>query len=253
MKRARDPTDDPSTIQDNALDGNQRITPGFINLPPAAATADDDDPYGFGNVGAPGFISKPTSMKSGYVPGYIRIPGSAGTPQPAGLAVKSARTAVIGAGAKPTSVSLGGFIKPQSTAEAAISKPLPVPELNLLPPVQLPLSPVSAVPEDSDTALMLQRRRVQNKELPEQHRLPDDLPAVVPGKIAKTSASASGPLSPQIKILPKFYDEIQTFVEQSIPNQAEQLTKVIFCSYGLLPHNLCHLVLVTVLNCVYSI
>ena len=236
MKRARDSTDNLSTTQDNALDGNQRITPGFINQAPAAATADDNDPYGFGNVGAPGFISKPTSMKSGYVPGYLRVPGSAGTAAPSSnAAVKSARTAVTGAGAKPTSVSLGGFIKPQVTAEAAISKPLPAPELNLSPPAQLPLSPMSAMPEDSDSALLLQRRRVQNKELPEQHRLPQDLPVVIPDKVAKSSASASGPLSPQIKALPKFHDEIQTFVEQSIPNQAEQLTKVIFCSNSLQP------------------
>ena len=228
MKRARDPTDDTTDTHETSLDGNQRVTPGFLAQPAAAtATPDDDDPYGFGNVGAPGFVSKPSGMKSGYVPGYLRVPGSAGGAMIPGIsAVKSARTAMSGPGAKPASAARGGLVKSQPPAETAQVEPLPATKPDLSPPAQLPLSPVLAMPEDPETALMLQRRRVQNKDLPEQHRLPEDLPLVIPGKIAKTSATASGPLSAQIKALPKFHEEIQTFVDQSVPNQAEQLTKV---------------------------
>ena len=226
MKRARDTTDDTTDTQETPLDGNQRVTPGFLDQPVAATTtADDDDPYGFGNVGAPGFVSKPSGMKSGYVPGYLRVPGSAGGAMIPGLsAVKSARTAMTGPGAKPGSATRGGLVKSQPPAETAQAEPLPATKPDLFSPAQL--SPVLAMPEDSETALMLQRRRVQNKDLPEQHRLPEDLPPVIPGKIAKTSATASGPLSAQIKALPKFHEEIKTFVDQSVPNQAEQLTKV---------------------------
>ena len=228
MKRARDLTDDSSDTQETTLTGTQRIKPGFLDQPAASTTPDDDDPYGFGNVGAPGFVNKPSGMKSGYVPGYLRVPGSAGGAMTSGIgAVKSARTAMSGPGAKPASASRGGFVKPQPAAETAQAEPLPVTKPALSLPMQLPLSPISAMPEDPETALMLQRRRVQNKDLPEQHRLPEDLPLVIPGKIAKTSATASGPLSAQIKALPKFHEEIQTFVDLSVPNQAEQLTKVL--------------------------
>ena len=224
MKRARDSTDDPTVTQETTLDGNQRVTPGFLDQAAASTPADDDDPYGFGNIGAPGFVSKPSGMKSGYVPGYLRVPGSAGGAVIPGMsAVKSARTAVSGPGAKPASAARGGLVKSQPPARA---EPLPVTKPDLSLPTQLPHSQVLAMPEDPEAALMLQRRRVQNKDLPEQHRLPEDLPLVIPGKIAKTSATASGPLSAQIKALPKFHEEIQTFVDQSVPNQAEQLTKV---------------------------
>ena len=234
MKRARDPTDDPNNTQETTLDGNQRVTPGFLDQPVASTPADNDDPYGFGNVGAPGFVSKPSGMKSGYVPGYLRVPGSAVGAMMTGVsAVKSARTAMSGLGAKPASAARGGLLKSQPPAETAQAELLPVSKQDLSPPTQLPLLPVLGMPEDPETALMLQRRRVQNKDLPEQHRLPEDLPLVIPGKIAKTSATASGPLSAQIKALPKFHEEIQIFVDQSVPNQAEQLTKVLpaLCTY----------------------
>ena len=235
MKRARDPTDDSTIIQETTLDGNQRITPGFLDQPAASTPADDDDPYDFGNVGAPGFVSKPSAMKSGYVPGYLRVPGSAGGSMIPGIsAVKSARTSLSGPGARPASAARVGLGKSQPPVETAQAEPLPVTKPDLSSPTQLPLSPVLAIPEDPETALMLQRRRVQNKDLPEQHRLPEDLPLVIPGKIAKTSATASGPLSAQIKALPKFTEEIQTFVDQSVPNQAEQLTKVFTACFNYL-------------------
>ncbi|KAL0029270.1 hypothetical protein WJX79_006844 [Trebouxia sp. C0005] len=84
MKRARDLSDDPNIAHENGLDGNQRVTPGFLNESPVPVAAEDnDDPYGFGKVGAPGFVSKPTSMKAGFVPSYLRIPGSSGAMAPA--------------------------------------------------------------------------------------------------------------------------------------------------------------------------
>lgn len=233
MKRARDPTDDPTvTTQDTTLNADQRITPGFLDQPAAAITPDeDDDPYGFGNIGKAGFVSKPSGMKSGYVPGFARAPGSAGGAMTSGVSAvnKSARTAMSGPGAKPTSAARGGFAnRSQPPAETAQAKPVPATKPDdVSPSEQLPFSPVLAMSEDAGTALMLQRRRVQNKDLPEQHRLPEDLPLVIPGKIAKTSATASGPLSAQIKALPKFHEQIQAFVDQSVPNQAEQLTKVL--------------------------
>ena len=233
MKRARDPTDDPTiTTHDTTVDADQRITPGFLNQPAAATTPadDDDDPYGFGNIGKAGFVSKPSGMKSGYVPGFARAPGSAGGAMTSGVSAvnKSARTAMSGPGAKPTTAARGGFAnRSQPPAETAQPRPAPAAKADdVSPSEQLPFSPVLAMSEDAGTALMLQRRRVQNKDLPEQHRLPEDLPLVIPGKIAKTSATASGPLSAQIKALPKFHEQIQTFVDQSVPNQAEQLTKV---------------------------
>ena len=238
MKRARDSTDDTSTTNDSSFNGTQHVTPNPIHLSAVPAAADDNDPYGFGNVGAPGFVSRPTSMKSGYVPGFRVQASIAGSMAPGGI-VKSARTAMSGPGARPTSAARGSIVQPQAAAQGtaqgsaqdtAQANPLPTDEPDLVPHaplhVQLPLSPASAMPEDSEAALMLQRKRVQNRDLPEQHRLPDDLPAALPGKIPDTSASASGPLSAQIKALPKFHDEIQAFVDQSIPNQAEQLIKV---------------------------
>lgn len=233
MKRAREATDESDTLY-----GDMRTASGTLDQPAAPTTTtpddDDDDPYGFGNIGAPGFVSKPSGgMQSGYVPGYLRVPGSAGGGiVPAVGAAKLARTAMLGPGSKPTSAFRRGPIKSQPPAETALgatasASPLPVLEPKQPSSLQPPVSSALAVPEEPESALALQRRRVQNKDLPEQHRLPEDLPLVAPGKIAKTSASASGPLSAQIKALPKFHEEIQMFVEQSVPNQAEQLTKVI--------------------------
>ncbi|KAL3141275.1 hypothetical protein ABBQ38_003610 [Trebouxia sp. C0009 RCD-2024] len=234
MKRARESTDDPDTAIETPLDGNERVASGSLDQPaaPTTVTPVDDDPYGFGNIGAPGFVSKPSGMQSSYVPGYLRVPGSAGGGLvPAVGAAKSARTAMSGPGSKPVSAFRRGPVKPQPSAQTAAVKPLPAsgPTQSSM---QASVPSVSAVTEDPESAQALQRKRVQNKDLPEQHRLPEDLPLVAPGKLAKTSASASGPLSAQTKPLTKFHEEIQTFVEQSVPNQAEQLTKVVTAFFG---------------------
>ncbi len=236
MKRARD-TDD-----DSSLTGNQRVTPGFLNQPPAPVVADeDDDPYGFGKVGAPGFMSKPSGMKAGFVPGYLRIPGSSGAMAPGATAMKAARTSMTGPGAKPMSASRAdpmAKVAPQASASQA----LPAPHVKAEPLTQATqhsaAPPLPAVPEDNrhQHNLMLQRKRVQNKDLPEQHRLPDDLPAVVPGSMAKTSASATGPISAQAQPLPGFHNELESFVEKASPTQAEQLTKVLSVCWPLSVH-----------------
>lgn len=233
MKRARESSEDPDTATETPLDGHEHVASGSLDQPavPTTVTAVNDDPYGFGNVGAPGFISKPSGMQSSYVPGYLRVPGSAGGLVPAVSAAKSARTAMSGPGSKPVSAFRRGPVKAQPLAQTGAVKPLPASEPTHST-TQASVSSVSAVAEDPESAQALQRKRVQNKDLPEQHRLPEDLPLVAPGKLAKTSASASGPLSAQIKPLTKFHEEIQMFVEQSVPNQAEQLTKVVTAFFG---------------------
>jgi len=232
MKRARDSSDDPNITHENGLDGNQRVTPGFLNLSPVPSVAEDnDDPYGFGKVGAPGFVSKPTSLKAGFVPGYLRIPGSSGAMAPGAITAKSARTALTGPGAKPMSASRptpAAHPTQPAQAEALTVSAVPaatadIPEQSAQP------SAVPPVPDEKrhQQNLALQRKRVQNKDLPEQHRLPDDLPAVVPASLAKTSASATGPISAQAHPLPGFHAELETFVEKASPTEAEQLTKVL--------------------------
>ena len=231
MKRARDPPDDSNTAHENGLDGNQRVTPGFLNHSPVPlATEDNDDPYGFGKVGAPGFVSKPTSMKAGFVPGYLRIPGSSGAMAPGAITAKSARTALTGPGAKPMSASRPTpAARPMQPAPADARKVSAPPAATAdIPEQSAQPSAVPPVPDEKrhQQNLALQRKRVQNKDLPEQHRLPDDLLAVVPASLAKTSASATGPISAQAQPLPGFHAELETFVEKASPTEAEQLTKV---------------------------
>lgn len=230
MKRARDPSDDSNITHQNGLDGNQRVTPGFLNQSPVPSAAeDDDDPYGFGKVGAPGFVSKPTSMKAGFVPGYLRIPGSSGAMAPGAITAKSARTALTGPGAKPMSaLRPTPAARPTMPAQAEAFKVPAVPAAIVdIPEQSAQPSAVPPVPDEKrhQQNLALQRKRVQNKDLPEQHRLPDDLPAVVPASLAKTSASATGPISAQAQPLPGFHAELETFVEKASPTEAEQLTK----------------------------
>ncbi len=232
MKRARDPSDDPNIAHENGLDNNQRVTPGFLNQSPVPSVAEDnDDPYGFGKVGAPGFVSKPTSMKAGFVPGYLRIPGSSGAMAPGAITAKSARTALTGPGAKPMSASRPTpAARPALPAQAEALKVSPVPAATAdISEQSAQPSAVPPVPDEKrhQQNLALQRKRVQNKDLPEQHRLPDDLPAVVPASLAKTSASATGPISAQAQPLPGFHAELETFVEKASPTEAEQLTKVL--------------------------
>lgn len=244
MKRTRDSPEGSSNGKSNGLDGNQRVTPGFINQPPAPAAAedDDDDPYGFGKVGAPGFVTKPTGKKAGFVPGYLRIPGSSGAMAPGATAAKSARTAVTGPGSKPVSASHASptaQAAPPAQPEAAPAPAIPSPKTDILAQSAEPsaASPVSAVPDEKrhQHNLMLQRKRVQNKDLPEQHRLPDDLPAVAPSIVAKTSASATGPISAQAPPLPGFHRELEAFVEKALPTEAEQLNKVCPASFPIGP------------------
>ena len=226
MKRSRD-SEDPEVPQDSAVGGNKRVAPSFHDQPPApVAVQEDDDPYGFGKVGAPGFVSKPAGMKAGFVPGYLRIPGSSGAMAPGNTALKAAKTNMAGPGARPSPRAGPTAIGPGSVVSQAQSAP------PLKPPkdaTQHRVGPPSAAPEEQQRHqhnLMLQRKRVQNKDLPEQHRLPDDLPVAGSGGLPKTSASATGPISAQAQPLPGLHAELEAFVEKAPPTKEEKLTKV---------------------------
>ena len=235
MKRARDSADSSDDPQDHAGKSNQRVSPGVLNQSPVAATSEaDDDPYGFGKIGAPGFVSKPSSMKAGFVPGYLRIPGCGGAMAPKASPMKSARTSLSGPGATPRPASHAASTTqaaPQTQTQAFQAQSPPTATTALpAPQFTSPAQPAAHGDNRNQHNLMLQRKRVQNKDLPEQHRLPD-LPAVVPGNLAKTSASVTGPISAQTQPLAGFHDELETFVEKASPNQAEQLTKVCLGDY----------------------
>lgn len=231
--------------------------------------AEDDDPYGL-NVGAPGFLCKPGGNKGGFVPGYLRVPGSAMTagPQINSMATTSQaftkRGSQTGASlpaepsqslqpiaAQPAVYAVPAVTQPAVPAVATPAQPGPQSAASAMPsatlqskaqtqpalPAKTPLpslpSPVwspgpnqggflsTYIPTDNQ-GYNVDRKRLQSKDLPEQHRLPDDLPDTQ----AKSATSASGPLSAEIPVLPAFHEEILKFVEQAAPNQTEQLTKV---------------------------
>lgn len=231
MKRARDSADDTNTEAADGLLPNKCAKPLIIN-PPAAA--EDDDPYGFGKVGAPGFMSKPTGMKAGgFVPGYLRIPGASGGMAPGATTMKSARTALTGPGAQPRSTptfsKAPSAAQPQASAAATASQSQPTAAVTAVSSAQAAFETAAADPAVSDAAqpedtqqqgFLDERKRARSKEL-------DDPNALLSSEHddSKPSASASGPISTQAQPLPGFHAEIESFVEKAMPTQAEQLTK----------------------------
>lgn len=240
MKRTRDAIASAEADQQD----EQRIKPGFLTTPVAAGTAAtapaavDDDPYGFGNIGAPGFMNKPSGMKAGgFVPGYLRIPGASGAMAPGATAMKSARTAVTGPGAQPRPAPTTA--KPSSTSHPQASAPQA--QGTSAAGAAASLAATQAAPQAAGAATAAANagsKQVQGQEAAEQLLLPDDTAG--PADAApKPSASATGPISAQIQALPGFNAEIEDFVAKATPTQEEQLTKV---QHQLL---LCHDVLIS--------
>ena len=298
MKRSRDPTPEPAQPAANGPSTSKRTF--------TVADDADDDPYGF-NVGVPGFLnkSKAAGSKGGYVPGYLRIPGSSMNAASLGtVPTKSARHTLTGPGSRPSPQSqpddqppiqpAHAAAQPPSTAvpvaqpaqasapaqSAATSSPLAPaasaehaapatsvvhakPAVHAKPTVhgelarsqlQQPNFPASTVPAPhrpvpaglpspvwsptpaqadsisrppgSLSPISLDRQRVQNKALPEQHRLPDDM-VINLSEAAKAAVNSKGPLSADMPLLPSFHEEILKFVEQAAPNEAEQQNKVL--------------------------
>lgn len=257
MKRSRSP-DKAGQAANGVTSRKRQIT-----------IAEDDDPYGL-NVGAPGFLSKPGGNKGGYVPGYLRVPGSAMAaapstndskpdlkmiakpishpytatfppvtvlPRPAVPALVQPAVAAVATPSQPEaqvpqpSVSAPLTAALNSTAQPANVRASAKPSRPLLPPPEWSSEPSQPSFMSSYIPLDIQgynadRRRLQSKDLPEQHRLPDDLPDVQ----NSSAKSASGPLSAEMPVLPAFHDEILKFVELAAPNQTEQLTKVTSCA-----------------------
>ena len=119
--------------------------------------------------------------------------------------------------------------KAQSQANhSAVTTSMPVPSLPSpvwSPEASQPGFLSTYIPTESQQTYNADRKRLQSKDLPEQHRLPDDLPESA-NNHAKSATSATGPLSAEMPVLPSFHEEIVKFVEQAAPNQTEQLTKV---------------------------
>ena len=250
MKRSRSPTPEAPTAPVN----------GFKSRKRQITVAEDDDPYGL-NVGAPGFLSKPGGNQGGFVPGYLRVPGSSINAAPKSTPMKTAWHTVTGPGSSElpqtesrpalhTSAQPAAHAAPAATqsavpavptpAQAGVTAPKPAvasqnqyaPALTLPSPVWSPDASQGGflnayVPTDNQQSYHVDRRRLQSKDLPEQHRLPDDLPETL-NSHAKSATSATGPLSADMPKLPSFHEEILKFVEQAAPNQTEQLTKVCF-------------------------
>ena len=234
MKRARDPAESSPDSSLDEAQAAQRIKPSVIK-PPVAAD-DEDDPYGFGKIGAPGFVSKPAGMKAGgFVPGYLRIPGASGAMAPGATIMKPARTALSGPGAQPRSTPTIIAVPPPATlhpeAHSSVSAPQNLKAAAITSPTTVPIEPqlpaAATLPPADQQGSLKQPQQVQNKDAAEQHTLPDELAAFLPDpNIAKATASASGPMSAQSQPLPNFHAEIESFVEKATPTQAEQLTKV---------------------------